>query len=259
MEQEKTQCERDGVEQLRGQIRLTTAGDIVRTLTNEQLVRAAKCGCSDCFSELVDRCAPGLLAFLQHKVGLLEDAEDLVQETFVRAYLKLHQFDGRHMFTTWLYAIGRNLAASRARKNSPVLGPVAQQASYYPAPDELLEEVQFRRSLWSLARTLPPNQYEALWLRYAQDMSVKEIAHVMSKTQVHVKVLLFRARTAMAAKLQKQPAVPRPALKPRAKGPHIFRKDRVHDVLHSIPLDNIQHLRQQPPTARRLSPPSDAV
>lgn len=180
--------------------------DVIRTLSNEQLVSAAQCGCTDCFSELVDRCAPGLLAFMRHKVGGLEDAEDLVQDTFVRAYLKLNQFNGKHKFTTWLYAIGRNLAASRGRKVPLSLNLAAQTRTSYPAPDDILEELQFRRSLWSLARTLPPNQYEALWLRYAQDMSVREISHVMGKTQVHVKVLLYRARAAMARKLRKRSA-----------------------------------------------------
>jgi len=194
--------------------------DLVRTLTNEQLVSAARCGCTDCFSELVDRCAPGLLAFMRHKVGGLEDAEDLVQETFVRAYLKLNQFDGKHKFTTWLYAIGRNLAAGRSRKVPLRLAALAK--AYYPAPDDILEEIQFRRSLWSLARTLPCNQYEALWLRYAQDMSVKEISHVMGKTPVYVKVLLYRARTAMARKLQKRSAASGQTEAPPLKRGHRF-------------------------------------
>ncbi|MBE0535459.1 MAG: sigma-70 family RNA polymerase sigma factor [Phycisphaerae bacterium] len=180
--------------------------DVIRMLTNEQLVSAAKCGCTDCFSELVDRCAAGLLAFMQHKVGTIEDAEDLVQDTFVRAYVKLHQFDGRHKFTTWLYAIGRNLAASRSRKPALNLRMTAEAARHYPAPDDILEQIQLRSNLWSVAKKLPSNQYEALWLRYAQDMSIREISHVMDKTQVHVKVLLYRARAAMAKKLQKRPA-----------------------------------------------------
>lgn len=141
---------------------------------------------------------------MRHKVGAIEDAEDLVQDTFVRAYLKLSQYDGKHKFTTWLYAIGRNLAAGRNRKAALTVRLPMPAKTSYPPPDDLLEQIQFRRSLWSLARTLPSNQYEALWLRYSQDMSVKEIAHVIGLTQVHVKVLLYRARKAMAAKLQRQ-------------------------------------------------------
>ncbi len=172
-------------------------------MSNEELVYAAQNGCADCFGELVDRCAPGLLGYLHHRTGSVEDAEDLVQDTFVRAYLKLNQFDGRARFTTWLYTIARNLAASRfGRKTSLRLS--TNLISPYPGPEDILETTLLRRSLWSVARTLPRNQYEALWLRYAQDMSVKDIAGVMSRSPVSVKVLLHRARINMAKKLRRR-------------------------------------------------------
>ena len=172
-------------------------------MSNEELVFAAQNGCADCVGELVDRCAPGLLAFLHHRTGSVEDAEDLVQDTFVRVYLKLNQFDGRGKFTTWLYTIARNLAAGRfGRKTSLRLPTIL--ISPYPGPEDILDMAQLRRSLWSVARTLPRNQYEALWLRYAQDMSVKDIAGVMSRSPVSVKVLLHRARINMAKKLSRR-------------------------------------------------------
>ncbi len=172
-------------------------------MSNEELVCAAQNGCTDCFGELVDRCAPGLLAFLHHRTGSVEDAEDLVQDTFVRVYLKLNQFDGRGKFTTWLYTIARNLATGRVGRKTPLKLPT-KLISPSPGPADILATAQLRRSLWSVARTLPRNQYEALWLRYAQDMSVKDIAGVMSRSGVGVKVLLHRARINMAKKLSRR-------------------------------------------------------
>ncbi len=172
-------------------------------MSNEELVCAAQNGCAECFGELVDRCAPGLLAFLHHRTGSVEDAEDLVQDTFVRVYLKLNQFDGRSKFTTWLYTIARNLAASRFGRKT-LLRLSTNLISPYPGPEDILGMAQLRRSLWSVARTLPRNQYEALWLRYAQDMSIKDIAGVMSRSGVSVKVMLHRARINMAKKLRRR-------------------------------------------------------
>ena len=107
-------------------------------MSNEELVCAAQNGCTDCFGELVDRCAPGLLAFLHHRTGSVEDAEDLVQDTFVRVYLKLNQFDGRGKFTTWLYTIARNLAAGRFGRKTSLRLPT-KLISPHPGPEHILD------------------------------------------------------------------------------------------------------------------------
>jgi RNA polymerase sigma-70 factor (ECF subfamily) len=58
-----------------------------------------------------------------------------------------------------------------------------------------------RGESWATAAKLPDSQYEALWLRYGQDMSVKEIAAAMGRSQVCIKVLLYRARASLARQL----------------------------------------------------------
>jgi RNA polymerase sigma-70 factor (ECF subfamily) len=70
-------------------------------------------------------------------------------------------------------------------------------------PAVLLARREEGQSLWELARRrLPEPQFQALWLRYAEDMSVAGIAQVLRKTQTHVKVLLFRARRVLARELK---------------------------------------------------------
>ena len=70
-------------------------------------------------------------------------------------------------------------------------------------PSELLARREEGQSLWGLARRrLPEAQFQALWLRYAEDLSVAGIAQVLHKTQTHVKVLLFRARQVLARELK---------------------------------------------------------
>jgi RNA polymerase sigma factor (sigma-70 family) len=65
-------------------------------------------------------------------------------------------------------------------------------------------------SIWESARILPQKQFDALWLRYSEDLSVKEIAGVMGVTRVNVKVLLYRARTRLAGmQKRRKPIAPR--------------------------------------------------
>ena len=70
-------------------------------------------------------------------------------------------------------------------------------------PSELMARREEARNLWQRARQLlPDGQFQALWLRYIEDMDIEQIARVLGKTQTHVKVLLFRARHKLAAELE---------------------------------------------------------
>jgi RNA polymerase sigma-70 factor (ECF subfamily) len=142
-----------------------------------------------------------LRAFLSRRTANRHDAEDLVQDTFVSAYQSIGRYRQSARFSTWLFTIGARLAVSHHRKLK-----VRSQAKYAPssAPDssDVVSQNEEREGLWAAARSLPERQYQALWLKYGQDMSVKDIASVMRCTQVSIKVLLYRARVNLAAQLQ---------------------------------------------------------
>lgn len=75
-------------------------------------------------------------------------------------------------------------------------------------PADLFAQQEDRQILWQLARQcLTENQFQALWLRYAEDMEVRQIAQVLGKTRVHVKVLLFRARQILGQQLNPAPTL----------------------------------------------------
>lgn len=185
-------------------MRLSAANDrqAFAALDERQLVTAAQAGSADCFGELVSRYEVGLLEFLRHRTATIEDAEDLVQETFARAYLKLEQFSGQWRFSTWLYTIARRLAISSYRKRRFVPLP-AEYESSQARPEDMLMRREMNINLWAVAKSLPASQYEAVWLKYAEGMSVKQIARVMNKSQVHVKVLLHRGRVRMCKRLKR--------------------------------------------------------
>ena len=174
---------------------------ILRELSAEELALRAQKGCRESFAELVERYGIRLFKFLRYKTNNLQDAEDLVQEAFVRAYENIQRYRSSWKFSTWLFTIAARLAYSHFRR-SRSFQTVGRIESSGPEPGQMVVEKETRQSLWALARGLSMNQYQALWLKYGQDMSIKEIAMVLRKSQVNVKVLLYRARINLAKRLQ---------------------------------------------------------
>ncbi len=174
----------------------------LRSLSSEELARRSGSGCRACFGELVSRYSVRLYRFLRHRTSNAHDAEDLVQDTFVRAFENIGRYRSSYCFSTWLFTIARRLASSRLRSLRRSQR-VVEMNSGVPEPGDVLAQQETRQSLWAAARGLSPNQYQVLRLRYAEDMSIKQIAKVMGKSQVSVKVLLYRARVHLAERLQK--------------------------------------------------------
>ena len=177
---------------------------------DEELACRAQAGSSACFEELVRRLEGRLLRFLLHRTQTPQDAEDLVQETFLRGYQRLASYDPSWKITTWLFTIASRLAISHRRKRRPAaLRETASLRAGGEGPLARLVRREQKESLWTTARgVLSENQHMALWLRYAEAMPVKEIARVMGKTKTHVKVLLYRARSALGRRLQETDSAP---------------------------------------------------
>lgn len=157
-------------------------------------------GESDAFEELVRRHRSKLHRFLTAYLRNASDAEDLVQDTFTRAYRALDRYDPSQSFTTWLFVIGRRLAANEKRRRARM------RESHEELPEEQLEHDPATRldagSLWDAAKAiLSETAYAALWLHYGEEQSVKDIARILGKSVTGVKVTLFRARRTLAGKL----------------------------------------------------------
>ena len=125
----------------------------------------------------------------------------------MRAWTHLANYDARWKVSTWLFTIAGRLAISHRRRRRPAaLEQDETIASRQDDPADLAARRDQADRLWTLAaETLSDSQYSAIWLRYAGGLSVKEIAAVMSKTPTHVKVLLFRGRSAMAGEARRPP------------------------------------------------------
>lgn len=164
------------------------------------LVRRAQAGCRRSFEALVKRYQAPLLRFLSQRVRSLADAEDLLQETFVRAYQRLDRYRDAWRFSTWLYTIAHRLSVSHHRRSQsrPTCGPepLASRAdASAPEPGHDLAEGESRRRFWDAAATvLTDEQLAAVWLFYVEGMGAREVAAVLDKSWVSVKTMLFRAR-----------------------------------------------------------------
>ena len=187
-------------------------------LPDAELARQARAGSAVYFAELVRRHEGRLLHYLMRRTGNRQDAEDLLQETFLRAYRRLDAYDSRWKITTWLFTIASRLATSHGRRHRPVsLATVEPAGADEQDPAMILARREEKGALWTAAqKVLSESQYLALWFRYAEDMAIKDIARVMGKTRTHVKVMLYRARTALGRRLAAADAAPagRPRRRP---------------------------------------------
>jgi RNA polymerase sigma-70 factor (ECF subfamily) len=174
-----------------------------REATDEELARQTQAGSMTAFEELVTRYEHRVYAFVAQTAGHGVDAREVTQETFVKAYQSIDQFDCRRKFSAWLFTIARRKGIDHFRAAPPLAdGPVPEQIDTGD-PSELLSQDEERQLIWRRARRhLPEAQFLALWLKYAEELSVAEIAQVLRKTRTHVKVLLFRARQTLARELQ---------------------------------------------------------
>ena len=175
---------------------------VLKDLSDEELAANAAAGSRSSFEELISRYSPRLFYFLRHKTASDQNVEDLIQETFIKAFRNIGRFDPKRKFSTWLYTIATRQAVSLYRANkakNPSLVPMASSQD----PQEIVIRKQESQNLWILARKLSQKEYKALWLYYAEDMPVNNIAEIMKKKKVTVRVLLHRARTNLAKKMDK--------------------------------------------------------
>jgi RNA polymerase sigma-70 factor (ECF subfamily) len=165
---------------------------------DDRLLERAAAGDEEAFRLLVRRWEGALLAFLERMTGSREEAEDLAQETFLRAFRNAKRYRSRGRFKSWLFRIAGNLTRSRLRRRKIVawvrFDPGAHDVpGDEPPPDRALEGEERRRAVRAALMELPERQREAVVLRRWEEMSVREIAETMGTTEPAVDSLLHRA------------------------------------------------------------------
>ena len=171
-----------------------------------RLIERARNGDRAAFESLVDTHKGKAFALAFHFTGNVEDAKDLLQEAFVRAYVNIKKFRGGSSFYTWFYRILVNLCRDflrRKRTRIKVLVDAPEPpeedetpleaADRGPGPGEILLNKEIREKVDEAVNMLPERQKSAFILKHMQGMRSGEIASVMDCSESTVKVHLFRA------------------------------------------------------------------
>lgn len=176
--------------------------DTTAEKTDEELARAAMDGSRRSFEELALRYKRRLFVYLRPRLGSDEDAEDMVQETFLKLYRNIGSYDPACRFSTWLYTSASRLAIDAFRKGKASRGKtVGIEGREIPDPAAGPDRAADGSLIWDEARALGEARFRVLWLRYGEDMTIEEIAAVLRRTKLAVRVLLHRARTGLAGRL----------------------------------------------------------
>jgi RNA polymerase sigma-70 factor (ECF subfamily) len=180
------------------------------------LVAEAKAGSYAAFDELVNRHEKKIYRLGLNLTGNPEDAEDVLQEAFLKAFLHLQDFREDARFYTWLVRIAVNeglmkLRKRRADKAAPIEDSVDEEgdvmprefADWKPNPEELYAQAEIEEILRSAAQTLSPAFRTVFLLRDVEGLSTQETADVVGISEGAVKARLFRARLQLREELSK--------------------------------------------------------
>jgi len=180
------------------------------------LVHAAKAGDVSAFEELVRRYDRNVFRIAQHITQNREDAEDVVQDAFLKAYQNLPNFQEQSKFYTWLVRIAVNEALMRLRRRRPERmvsldedikteedSMPREVADWAPNPEQLYTQGELREILGKTIQGLPPSFRTVFVLRDVEGLSTEETAEALELSVPAVKSRLLRARLQLRERLNR--------------------------------------------------------
>lgn len=181
-----------------------------------KLVRAAKDGDVSAFEQLVKRYDRNVFRIANHITHSREDAEDVVQEAFLKAYSNLEKFQEQSKFYTWLVRIAVNEALMKLRKRRPERFVSLDEdvkteddslprevADWSPNPEQLYNQEELRDILSRTIQGLPPTFRTVFVLRDVEGLSTEETAEALELSVPAVKSRLLRARLQLRERLNR--------------------------------------------------------
>lgn len=173
------------------------------TATDDELVKRAQNDDERAFGELVTRYESKVYSLAMKMLRNPEDAEDVLQDTFLRAYRGIKSFKGNSTFSTWIYRITANSALMRLRKKQlPQVSiedadereaPISI-ADWAPGPVEQLLNQEMQRVMDEAVEALPPEFRQVFILRDIEELSNADVAEILDLSVAAVKSRLHRAR-----------------------------------------------------------------
>ena len=168
----------------------------------EQIITACQKGDLGAFTQLVHRTQAVAFSIAFRLLQNRQEAEDLVQQAFIRIWRHLDRFDGRVNFTTWLHQIvtrlGFDQLKTRQRRNRIISQPIEDNRSTdlytETQPEQQLHHQEFQIVLEQSLTKLPPKQRVVFVLRDLQELSIQEVCQITGFSQGSVKTNLYLAR-----------------------------------------------------------------
>ncbi|MEJ5943808.1 sigma-70 family RNA polymerase sigma factor [Pseudokineococcus basanitobsidens] len=168
----------------------------------DYLLARAREGYPQAFEEMVRRHQVRAYTLAVRMVDDRGQAQDVVQEAFVRAWLNLHRFDGRAQFSTWLHRIVVNECLSQLRRRRPVPAAVDVDRPDPHRTDERVEKVARDEALHRSVQQLPADQRAALVLTAFMDCTYEEAAELLGTSASTVRGRTARARRALLQQMR---------------------------------------------------------
>ncbi len=179
--------------------------DKYNTASDSDLVRWSLEECVGAYEMLIER-HEGMVRAMLAKRSMV-DIDDMVQETFIRAYLKLHQYDSKYNFSQWICGIARNLHTDLYRRKGQMhtlqietVHPLEQSLN----PEQKVISQQSSEVLESSLAKLPSNYSTVLRMRFWEDLSYAEISEKLGLPLGTIKTQIHRGRELLLGEILKQ-------------------------------------------------------
>jgi RNA polymerase sigma factor (sigma-70 family) len=170
----------------------------MKHLSDDTLLEYCRQGHREAFNELVKRYQHRIYWTIRRFVADSDDAYDIAQDVFIKAFQGIREFRGDSQVFTWLYRIAANLSINHVRKRNlrsflslDILGETLGDPD--SAPDHLVERNETTSTIERAVQTLPEKQKAVFVLRYYQDLSYEEIAEILHRSVGGLKANYFHA------------------------------------------------------------------
>lgn len=166
--------------------------------SDDNLINNIRRGNSDSFAVIVERYKLQIYNLMYRYSGSAEDAADMTQDVFCKAFEGLGQYERQKSFFAWLYTLALNYARDWVRKRNTreqTIVKLSQQsvASEFEMPERRLETVQQTQGLLAALGMIAEDRREMVLLRYRHERSIKEISEIFEITESAVKMRIKRA------------------------------------------------------------------
>ncbi|GGH88943.1 RNA polymerase sigma-70 factor (ECF subfamily) [Pullulanibacillus pueri] len=181
----------------------------------KQLILRVRKGDHDAFAKIVEFYKKPVYNICLRMVGIPQEAEDLAQDAFLRAYTNIDRYELDKKFSTWLYRIATNLSIDYLRRKKPAAYldsevPGTDGFTMYsqfsidePLPEERVVDQETKEWVQYEINQLPPKYRSAIILKYIEDLSLKEISEILDLPVPTVKTRIHRGREALRKRMKR--------------------------------------------------------